>query len=147
RGYPRVLEMIRGLDVPREGQGRVHVHAVQYADATTMTEALNALVGGQPDGSTAATGTPCTQGLARRGVAAAAGRNTMFEGEVRVTAYEPTNSLVITASLHDYAALRSVIKRLDSPRKQVFIEAVIMELGISRSSKLGFSFHGGLPDS
>jgi general secretion pathway protein D len=147
RAYLRVLEMIRRLDVPLEGEGRIHVHQVQYADATTMADTLNAIVGGQ-GGTSAASGTTGAQGAQpRAGASAAAGRNTMFEGEVRVTAYEPTNSLVITASLHDYAALRSVIKRLDSPRKQVFIEAVVMELGISRSSKLGFSFHGGLPDS
>ena len=67
----------------------------------------------------------------------------MFECTVAVTAYEPANALVITASLHDYTALKRVIERLDAPRKQVFIEAVIMELGIERSSELGFSFHGG----
>jgi general secretion pathway protein D len=39
-----------------------------------------------------------------------------------------------------------VIERLDAPRKQVFIEAVVMELGIERSSELGFAFHGGAGD-
>ena len=38
----------------------------------------------------------------------------MFEGEVRVTADKATNSLVITSSGHDYAALRLVIDELDS---------------------------------
>ncbi|HJL46418.1 MAG TPA: secretin N-terminal domain-containing protein, partial [Polyangiaceae bacterium LLY-WYZ-15_(1-7)] len=70
----------------------------------------------------------------------------LFEGEIRVTTHEPTNALVITSSLHDYAALRSVIDRLDRPRRQVFIEAVVMELSINRSNELGFSFHGGVPD-
>ncbi|MGD8318288.1 MAG: hypothetical protein PVH76_11085, partial [Myxococcales bacterium] len=39
--------------------------------------------------------------------------------------------------------LKRVIERLDAPRKQVFIEAVVMELGIERTPELGFSFHGG----
>ncbi|MBX3251497.1 MAG: type II secretion system protein GspD, partial [Myxococcales bacterium] len=63
-----------------------------------------------------------------------------------VTTHTPTNALVITSSLHDYAALRRVIERLDRPRRQVFIEAVVMDLSVTRSSQLGFSFHGGVPD-
>jgi general secretion pathway protein D len=70
----------------------------------------------------------------------------MFEGEIRVTTHTPTNALVITSSLHDYAALRRVIERLDRPRRQVFIEAVVMDLSVSRSNQLGFSFHGGIPN-
>lgn len=147
RAYLRVLEMIRRLDIPLEGEGGIHVHHVQHADATALADALMAIVGGASGGATTSGGQG-GQGTATRGAAAAAaGRNTMFEGEIRITAYEPTNSLIITASLHDYAALRNVIKRLDAPRRQVFIEAVIMELTVSRSSKLGLSFHGGLPDS
>lgn len=145
RAYLRVLEMLRRLDVPLEGEGRVHVHNVQNADASVLAETLSAIVG---DGSGGAQG---GQGAgAQRGGGAAtaiASRNAMFEGDIRITAYEPTNALVITASLHDYAALRGVIRQLDAPRRQVFIEAVVMELAVSRSSTLGFSFHGGLPDS
>lgn len=143
RSYLRILEMLRRLDVPLEGEGRVHVHHVQNADATVLAETLNSIVGETSGGGqTAQAGTP------RGGAAsAAASRNAMFEGDIRITAYEPTNSLVITASLHDYAALRGVIRQLDAPRRQVFIEAVVMELAVSRSSTLGFSFHGGLPDS
>jgi len=62
---------------------------------------------------------------------------------VGITAYEPANALVITSSLHDYTALKRVIGRLDAPRKQVFIEAVVMELGVERTSDLGVAFHGG----
>ncbi|MBW2685959.1 MAG: type II secretion system protein GspD, partial [Deltaproteobacteria bacterium] len=39
-----------------------------------------------------------------------------------------------------------MIERLDAPRKQVFIDAVVMELGVERSSELGFAFHGGAGD-
>src|SRR5262245_31004531 len=67
----------------------------------------------------------------------------MFEGEVRVTADKSTNSLLITSSSHDYATLRLVIDKLDRPRRQVFIEAVIMDLLVSDTNDLGVSFHGG----
>ncbi|NUO48091.1 MAG: type II secretion system protein GspD, partial [Polyangiaceae bacterium] len=42
-----------------------------------------------------------------------------------------------------YAALRAVIDKLDQPRRQVFIEAVIMDLNINRSTDLGIAYHGG----
>src|SRR5262249_8414003 len=58
-----------------------------------------------------------------------------------------TNAIVITSSAHDYAALRPIIDLLDSPRKQVFIEAVIMELSIDRNQTLGVAYHGGIPDT
>ncbi|MBS2020710.1 MAG: type II secretion system protein GspD, partial [Deltaproteobacteria bacterium] len=71
----------------------------------------------------------------------------IFEGGVKVSADKSTNSIVITSSLRDYAALRSVIDRLDQPRRQVFIEAVIMDLQLKRSDTFGVSFHGGAPFS
>jgi general secretion pathway protein D len=64
-----------------------------------------------------------------------------------VQAHKPTNSLLITSSLHDYVALRRVIERLDQSPRQVFIEAVIMELSVQRTSSLGLAFHGGAPDA
>lgn len=142
RAYLRVLEMIRQLDIPLEGEGRIHVHYVQNGDAAEIAGALQELIGGV----SAAPAAGAAPG-GRAGAAASAGATPdLFEGAIRVTSYEPTNALVITSSLHDYAALRSVIERLDAPRRQVFIEAVIMELSVSRSNSLGFAFHGGLPD-
>ena len=149
RAYLRILEMIRYLDVPLEGEGRIHVHYVQNGDAEDIANTLSSLIGGgSGGGATAGAG-----GAARRSPsgaaspAAAAAAGDLFEGEIRVTTHEPTNALVITSSLHDYAALRRVIDKLDRPRRQVFIEAVVMELQVDRSSSLGLSFHGGLPDT
>ena len=131
--------MIRQLDVPLEGEGRIHVHYVQHGAASDIASALTALVGA---------GTPSTPAARTRAKAGSPGRKaaSLFEGSVAIAPYEPANALVITSSLHDYTALKRVIERLDAPRKQVFIEAVVMELGVERSSDLGFSFHGGAGD-
>jgi general secretion pathway protein D len=142
RAYLRILEMIRQLDIALEGEGRIHVHYVQHGAATDIAAALTALVGA----SSGARPTPAARGGAQRGAAAPATTASLFEGQIAVTAYEQSNALLITASLHDYTALKKVIERLDAPRKQVFIEAVVMELGIERSSDLGFAFHGGAGD-
>ena len=71
----------------------------------------------------------------------------MFEGTVAITSHEPTNSLVITSSLHDYAALKRVIDRLDSERRQVFIEAVVITLDVNNSRDLGLNYFSGVPDA
>jgi len=38
-----------------------------------------------------------------------------------------------------------VVRRLDHPRKQVFIEAVILEVQLSKDLEIGTSSHGGDP--
>ncbi|MFK8000354.1 MAG: type II secretion system secretin GspD [Polyangiales bacterium] len=142
RAYMRIVEMIRHLDIPLEGEGRIHVHYVQNGDASEVATTLQALLGG--GGST-----PAAMGMTtamRSAAAAAGGLPDLFDGQIAVTTHEPTNALVITSSLHDYAALRRVIERLDRPRRQVFIEAVVMELSVNRSSSLGLNFHGGVPN-
>ena len=49
----------------------------------------------------------------------------------------------MTSSLRDFAALHAVVDRLDQARRQVFIEAVIMDLSITRANQLGVNFHAG----
>jgi len=141
RAYLRILEMIRQLDVPLEGEGRIHVHYAQHGAASDIASALTALVGAARP--TAARQAPRAGARAAIKPAATA---SLFEGSVAITAYEPSNALIVTASLHDYTALKRVIERIDAPRKQVFIDAVVMELGVERSSDLGFAFHGGAGD-
>jgi general secretion pathway protein D len=127
RGYLRVLELIRRLDVPNTGEGEVHVLPLQHAMAEEMATTLNSILQAPP-------------APARPGLPPQAG---IFEGSVKVTADKATNSLVITSSLRDYGAMRGVIDRLDRARRQVFIEAVIMDLSVDHTSQFGLSYHGG----
>jgi general secretion pathway protein D len=127
RGYLRVLELIRRLDVPNTGEGEVHVMPLQHAMAEEMATTLNSILATAPQAPRP--GQPATTGI--------------FEGSVKVTADKATNSLVITSSLRDYGAMRSVIDRLDRARRQVFIEAVIMDLSVDHSTQLGLNYHGG----
>ncbi|NUQ76508.1 MAG: type II secretion system protein GspD, partial [Polyangiaceae bacterium] len=69
----------------------------------------------------------------------------IFEGQVKVTCDEASNKLVITSSRRDYAQLRHVIDELDEPRRQVFIEAVIMDVTVDRVTNWGIGYHGGAP--
>ncbi len=139
RAYLRILEVIRALDVPVEGEGSIHVHPLQYADSEQMASTLQSLVSG--GGSSSAKRGATKQG----GVSGATGGPGALEGQINVQPHKATNSLLITSSLHDYVALRRVIERLDVAPRQVFIEAVVMELSVQRSSSLGVAYHGGAP--
>ncbi|MBK8692452.1 MAG: type II secretion system secretin GspD [Deltaproteobacteria bacterium] len=131
RMYVRVLELRRRLDVSIDGEGQVRVLRLQHGDAEEMATVLNNITGGGRQAGAA--------GQNPRGT------NAVFEGPVRITADKPSNALVITSSPRDYVALRRVIDELDRSRRQVFIEAVVMELSINRSNRLGLNFHGALP--
>jgi general secretion pathway protein D len=116
------------IDKQGTDTGKVHVLKLQHAIAEELSATLTQMLAGQAPKGQAAPG------------ATAGG---MFEGEVRVTPDKSTNSLLVTSSGHDYATLRLVIDKLDRPRRQVFIEAVIMDLSVSDTLDLGVSFHGG----
>jgi len=68
-----------------------------------------------------------------------------FEGEVSITADTATNSLIIVASPRDYQTLKNVIQKLDLRRKQVYVEAVFMEISPSFLQDIGLEFRGGVP--
>jgi general secretion pathway protein D len=130
RAYLRILEFIKRLDVPHSGEGEIHVLPLQHADAIELAKTLNEIV----TGAQAASG-----GQPKPGTMAL----TIFESGVKVSADKATNAIVVTSSLRDFANLRTVIDRLDQPRRQVFIEAVIMDLTIDRERQVGMAFHAG----
>ncbi|MET0389314.1 MAG: type II secretion system secretin GspD, partial [Polyangiales bacterium] len=134
-GYLRVLEVLKYLDTPMEGEGHMHVHHLQHSDAEEVANTLTNLIGKGGQGGKGAQG---QQQDPSGGV---------FEGKVAITAHKASNALVITSSSHDYAALKSVISLIDTERKQVFIEAVIMELSVNRMSQLGLGYHTGIPNT
>jgi len=63
-----------------------------------------------------------------------------FESPVRITADPATNSLVISALPQDYETLRTIIGQLDIPRRQVFVQGVILEVSEARQRELGITW-------
>ena len=127
--YQRILAVIKVLDreIHGAGQGRIHVYPLENADAEPLANTLNAIVSGNQRG----------------GRQPATSSDGPFEGQVRISPHKETNSLIIVSSQQDFLALRDSIRRLDLPRRQVFVEAVILEVSIDKIRKLGVSFHGG----
>ncbi|MCC6215108.1 MAG: type II secretion system secretin GspD [Polyangiaceae bacterium] len=125
--YLKLVELLRRIDTKPTGEGRVRVLALQHAVAEELAQTLTQML----------------QGAGRPGPQAQGPMAGMFESEVRVVADKATNSLVITSTARDYAQLRLVIDRLDAPRRQVFIEAVIMDVSVNHSSQWGLGYHAG----
>ncbi len=62
---------------------------------------------------------------------------------MRVTADPLSNSLLVLGSDRDYLALQKILRELDAPRPQVFIEALIIEVGSGWSRAIGTTWHAG----
>ena len=62
------------------------------------------------------------------------------DGEVRITAVEETNSLLIQASPSDYDAILNAIERLDEEPLQVLIEAQVLQVGLNEQLQYGVSW-------
>ena len=123
-GDPEAIGMARdavgSLDIPTpKGKGDVHLISLSNAKAEDLAQVINTLVERQR-----AAGTEDQK------------PDTVLSKDIKVVADKSTNSLVVTARPDEFEALSNIVAKLDVVRKQVFIEALIMEV----SSEASFSF-------
>jgi len=146
-GYQRVKALVDRLDVllDTEGGSAIRVYPLENALAEELAATLTNVLSGQAP--PARGGQPGQNVPPPRAPAPTPGGElgSSLEGTVRVIGDKPTNSLIIMSSGRDYIAVRDVIRRLDQPRRQIFIEALILEVQLSKRLDLGTSSHGGLP--
>jgi general secretion pathway protein D len=119
--------LISLIDTPApEAQGRVNVYFLENADATDLAKVLEGMIKGT---QTARPVQPGAQGA----------QVTPFEsaGGITITPDKASNALVIVASPADYQNLVQVIKSLDKRRRQVYVEAMIIEASMDRLRSLG----------
>ncbi len=142
RAIPKIRELIAKLDKPLDGaQGKVHVHYLKHAEAKKMAEVLSTLTGGSGGAKAGAPGAPGSAAPKAGGGAPVVAE---FEGGIKVAADESTNSLIITSTQKDYETLvGEVVNKLDIPRRQVYVEVVIMELTVDKDRNIGVSGQGG----
>jgi general secretion pathway protein D len=138
-GILRVKKLIAQLDFkPKaEDAGGVYVYYVKNGKAEDIAATLSDVAkdAGAKSTPTAPTG---GFGIAPQGQAAA--REGLFGGDVSIKADKNTNALVISASKQDYERVLTIINKLDIPRDQVFVSAIIMEMQLND----GFNASGGL---
>jgi len=117
--------LIALVDTPSPAAiGRVNVYFLENADATELVKVLDGFIkGARP------------QQQAAPGAAPAA----PFEaaGGISITADKSSNALIIVASPSDYQSLMQVIRQLDRRRRQVYVEAMIVEATIDKLRELG----------
>ncbi|HEB49131.1 MAG TPA: type II secretion system protein GspD [Desulfobulbus sp.] len=118
----KVRDLVSRLDVemPR-GEGRIHVYYLQHANAEELVKVLTNL--------------PDKQGKVK-------GKAPPISRDVKVMADAETNSLIITAPREEYQVLEDVIKKLDIPRRMVYMEALIMEVHVNKSFEIGVQWGG-----
>ena len=144
RSFKRIRQMIEILDVPTAVGGQIHVKFLNYANAEDLASTLSGLANSNTSSSrTRSTARPQRATPARGGASGQVAQ--LLQGDVQITSHKPTNSLIVVASPRDYLALERVIGLLDKPRRQVYVEAVIMEIGLDVESELGIGASGVLP--
>jgi len=121
------LVAILDKEIPR-GSGNINVYYLQHANAEDLTKVLMAL----PEQTDQPQQAPGEKGKAPT-----------ISKDVQIVADQATNSLVITANKVDYAALLDVIKKLDIPRRMVYLEALIMEVNADKNFEVGVEWLGG----
>lgn len=138
-GFERIENLVKEIDIPISGEGRINVYYLENANAEDVASTLQTLA--QGTANRPKTGGPPAPNAPKPGGGAAE----LFAGEVKVSADKATNSLVIIASQADFRSLVRVVEKLDIRRRQVFVEAVIMEVNLDRNSDLGINLHAGFP--
>ncbi len=135
----KIMSILSLIDKPsiREEEAKIHVYFLEHADATDLSEVLQGII---KNLQTAVKNARMAQ---KSGDASAA-------PILNVTPDKATNSLVIIAPPSDYENIVQVIKTLDKKRKQVYVEAMIVEARIDMLRDLGSKWramatHNGEP--
>lgn len=110
-------------------RSNINLFYLENADAVTMAATLNEIL----------TGIKTQTRVAGQ---SQSNKNPLSSGPVTITADKPTNSLIINASPDNYRTLEEIITKLDIKRKQVYVEALILELSMDATQRLGVSMSG-----
>jgi general secretion pathway protein D len=113
-----IRALISHLDTPVESGGNTQVIYLRYADAENVARILTGL-------------SNSTNTAAGTGNAGTDGNNSQIQADLE------SNALVITAPVARFKSLRAVIQKLDMPRAQVHIEAIIAEVSFTKAQELG----------
>ncbi|MGH7182777.1 MAG: secretin N-terminal domain-containing protein [Nitrospiraceae bacterium] len=119
-----VYQIVAMGDLPPE-RG-TFVYKLKNANATDLAAILTNLVARSQTVAQTAPGTrPLFRPLSE------------FEAPVQVFADKATNAIIVSSTKSAYTRLQSVIRDLDTKRKQVFVEAVILEVQVDRLRQIG----------
>jgi general secretion pathway protein D len=156
----RVKTLVAHLDTPINAGSETQVRYLRFSDAEDLATRLKEQMSGNNGGSSSSSGlgsnvrntpyqpTPNAQGNTGPIPAANAGNNapsgpatlSLAGGTATIWADKATNALVITAAGPSMRALNLVIDKLDIRRPQVYVEAIIAEVTVDKTSDLGVNW-------
>lgn len=153
QGHEAIADLIEKIDIDVDPTSRsqIYVYRLEHAKAEDVAGVLRDLSqeGGGSRGGQQRDRSAIAQAQARaraqeaggEGEEAPGGAVAAFENGLRIAPDENTNALVIIAGKDDYAVIESVIRQLDVKRKQVFVDAVILEISSQDQTDLGLGYH------
>lgn len=121
----RVREIIAELDAVGGAGASLTVVQLAHADAETMVKLLSGLAEAT---------------AAQPGAEAAADLTGIAAERPRLSAYPPTNSVIIYGDAETQRTMKSVITQLDVRREQVLVEAIIVEVSDGTARQLGVNY-------
>jgi len=119
----RVIRLVKRLDSELETNGNTRVYYLKYSKAEDLVKVLNGV------SKTISSEEKSTKVKSNK------------KAETSIEAHESTNSLVITGQPEMLRSLATVIRKLDVPRAQVHIEAIIVEVYETEGMQLGVQWY------
>ncbi len=125
QGIDRIRNLITRLDYPLDpaDAGGVYVYYVKHGEAKNIAETLSGIA----EESEKAADKSAKKSDDKSFVAPKI-QKAIFDGNVVIKADENTNSLIVTASKQDFKVVKNLLAKIDIPKDQVFVEAIIMEM-------------------
>lgn len=146
-GKKQLETLIGKLDVQNasKGSNRIQVYYLQYGDAESLAKTLTELISSAKAQSSSTNnndnggyGGSSRFSNSRNGTVSLP--ESIFSEEVKVNSDKATNSIVVTASPTDWLTVKDVIKKLDIPRDQVYVEGLILETRVDKGSAFGINY-------
>ncbi|HEY2746383.1 MAG TPA: secretin N-terminal domain-containing protein, partial [Polyangia bacterium] len=147
-GFARVQAIAERIDPPAEDGAASQGHVLYLANPNAEDVAATLSSVGLSARSSASTGgtsgTRSLGGGAPTSVPSPTGGTLPLSGDVRIGADKTANALVIFANAADFATVRDLVQKLDVPRRQVYVETVILDLTVDKARTIGVSWHQGV---
>ena len=123
----RIVKLIARLDSELESNGNTRVFYLKYSKSEDLVKVLKGV----------------SESIEADTKSSKSSKSSSKKRNISIEAHEPTNTLVITAQPDMLRSLASVIHKLDVPRAQVLIEAIIVEVFESDGVQLGVQWYNG----
>ncbi len=129
----KLLKMIEKLDQKVEGPGAIasagdiHIYTLEYNEAEKLAGVLTKL------------DIPVVE---NKVIDPAKPQTTQKGEKIKAVGHKDSNSVIVTATKEEWAEIQRIIKILDLPRKQILLEALIVEITSSNLNDFGIDWRG-----